>query len=260
VRIDRGGNGGGHGYITTSNVHPLTPQAAGLLLREPQLGVAVPAAYLRSRNRIATGQRFFVLEPLGVAGALALPVSAAGRQVAARLAPSRAWISVDPRRSRITVGFYLSEAETQRIVAAIRKGSGGTPLLQALTAAYRAMEQRAPGGARILREDGEDFEGFAAKAARLLPAGFRHHLRRRLGGWVLPALANWVKTNSEAFVRAAGHPDTGVTIRVQLTSVPGLSLLGQAAKVAGAGVANVLNAVRGTPGVSILVTAGRTRR
>ena len=95
-------------------------------------------------------------------------------------------------------------------------------------------------------------------AARLLPSGFRRMLRRRLGGWVLPALANWIKTNSEAFVRAAGHPDPGVTIRVLLTSVPGLGLLGQAARAAGH--AGMANALRGTPSISISVAPGRARR
>ena len=48
-------NASGRGYVTTSSVHPLTPAAAGMLLREPHLGVAVPPAFLRSRNRIAVG-------------------------------------------------------------------------------------------------------------------------------------------------------------------------------------------------------------
>jgi len=28
--------------------------------------------------------------------------------------------------------------------------------------------------------------------------------------------------NAEAFVRAAGHPDSGVTLRIRLTAVPAL--------------------------------------
>jgi hypothetical protein len=267
MRVDRASAGGGRGYVTAANVHPLTPGAAGLLLREPQLGVAVPAAYLRSRNRIAVGQRFYVLEPIGAAGALALPVSAASREVAQRLMPSRAWIVVNLRQSRITVGFYLSEAEAQRIIVAIRQGSGGAALLQALTAAYRAMDKsRSPHGhMRILREDGEDFEEVAAPLGKLvgglLPPSVTALLRRRLRAWALPALANWVKTNLEAFARAAGHPDPGVTIRVRLTGVPGLNLLGPAMKaLPGGGAAGALSALRGTPSISISVTPGRGRQ
>jgi hypothetical protein len=264
LRLDRAAAGGGRGYVTSSNVHPLTPGAAGLLLREPRLGVTVPTTYLRSRNRIAVGQRFYVLEPIGAVGALALPPSAISRETAARLAPSRAWTVVNLRRSRVTVGMYLSEAETQAIVAAIRQGRGGPALLQALTVAYRTMDRSASsphGHIRIVREDGEDFEDLAARTGRLLPPGFTVFLRRRLRGWVLPALANWAKTNGEAFIRAAGHPDAGVTIRVRLTSVPGLDLLGQGAKaLPGANVAGAVSALRGTPTIAISVTPGRRRR
>jgi hypothetical protein len=262
MRVDRATAGGGRGYVTAANAHPLTPGAAGLLLREPQLGLAVPAAYLRSRHRIAVGQRFYVLEPIGAAGALALPVSAASREVAQRLTPSRAWMVVNLRQSRITVGFYLSEAEAQRIIVAIRQGSGGAALLQALTAAYRAMDRSTSpqGHIRILREDSADFEELAARTGRLLPPALTAFLRRRMRAWVLPALANWAKTNAEAFARAAGHPDPGVTIRVRLTAVPGLNLLGQAMKaLPGGGVAGALSALRGTPSISVSVTPGRGR-
>ena len=263
VRVDRASAGGGRGYVTAASVHPLTPTAAGLLLREPQLGVAAPAVYLRSRHRIAAGQRFYVLEPMGATGALALPASSASRQAAQRLAPSRAWTVVNLRQSRVTVGFYLSEAEAQRIVVATRQGSGGPALLQALTAAYRAMETSSSprGHIRILREDSEAFEDLAAPpaaaAGRLVPPSFTAFLRRRLRAWVLPALATWAKTNAEAFARAAGHPDPGVTIRVRLTAVPGLNLLGQGMKTLPVRMAGALNTVRGTPSVTISVMPGR---
>lgn len=264
IRLDRPTAGGGRGYVTSSNVHPLTPAAAGLLLREPRLGAAVPTTYLRSRHRIAVGQRFYVLEPIGAAGAFALPTGAITREVAARLAPSRAWTVINLRRSRITVGLYLSEAESQDIVAAVRQGRGGAALLQALTAAYREMDRAASSPQshiRLAREDGEDFEGLAARTGRRLPPAFATFLRRRLRAWVLPALATWARTNAEAFARAAGHPDAGVTVRVRLTAVPGLDLLGQAAKaVLGSNVTGALSALRGTPTISISVTPGRRRR
>lgn len=265
IRLDRGTVGGGRGYVTSSSVHPLTPAAAGLLLREPGLGVAVPSTYLRSRHRIAVGQRFYVLDPIGAVGALALPTSATTRAAAARLAPSRAWTVVNLRRSRITVGLYLSEVEAQEIVVAIRQGRGGPALLQALTAAYREMDRSASssrGQVRIVREDGEDFEDLAAQTGRLLPPGFTALLRRRLGAWVLPALATWARTNGEAFARAAAHPDAGVTIRVRLTGVPGLDLLGQARSTARSGSipSGMLNALRATPTMSISVAPGRARR
>jgi len=252
VRLDRA-NASGRGYVTTSSVHPLTPAAAGMLLREPQLGVAVPPAFLRSRNRIAVGQRFYVLEPMGAAGALALPVTRGNRAAIARLAPSRAWITANLRKSRVTVGFYLSEAESQGVVEAIRQGRGGPALLKLFVSAYRAMNRSAPSPQahiRVVREDGEAFEELAARAGHL-PAFAA--LRRRLRAWVLPAMAAWVRTDGEAFARAASHPDPGVTVRVRLTSVPGLELLANPNANAARGTP------AGTPTVAITVKPGRPK-
>jgi len=262
VHTDRNPLSGGRGYLSTANVHPLTSHAAGLLLREPKLGVHVPPAYLQSRNRIAVGQRFYVLEPVGAIGNLALPTGAAARLAAARLAPSRAWASVDLRRGRITVEIYLSEAEAQGISNIIRQGRGAPALLQALTQAYKAMEQSAAhrhGRIRTIRQDGEDFENLAARAGSLLPPALTGMLRKRLRAWILPALAKWTKNNAEAFARAAAHPDAGVTIRVRLAGVPGLDLLGKAAAAmrGGSVPTGILGALKGTPQIAITVTPGR---
>lgn len=252
LRLDRAGRG----MVGSHNAHPLTPAAAGLLLREPKLGVAVPPAYLQSRHRIAAGQRFYVLEPVGTAGLL--NAGPRNRAVGARTAPSRAFVAVNQRRSRVTVTFYLSEAEAQAIAAAIRQGRGATALLQALTNAYRDLERLSNptgGPPRMLRED-EDFAGFPASKARFVLPSIAATLRRRLPAWVLPTLADWVKANGEAFVRAAAHPEPGVTIRLRLTSVPGLAACCTAC---GSAAGAAAGAARTTPPIAISVQPGRPR-
>ncbi len=255
MRVDRG-NGGGRG--TSSQVHPLTPEAAGLLLREPKLGVTAAPRFLRSRNRIAVGQRFYVLEPIGAAGALAL-TGVAGA-AAARLAPTRAWTVVNLRRSKITVGLYLSEGDAQTAAEGIRQGKGSA-LLQALMAVYKSASQptaSAPNGhLRVVREDREDFEELAAAGPALPPAAAAPP-RRQIDAWVMPALAAWTRDNGEAFARAAAHPDPGVTVRIRLTAVPGLDTLAQAA--GGASPAAAKTALRGTPTISISVVSGRRKK
>jgi hypothetical protein len=257
MRVDRR-QPGGRRFRRAAQAHPLTPAAAGLLLREPGLGVAVPARFMRSRHRIAAGQRFFHLEPAGPASMLALQEAEAPRLAA----PTRAWTVVNLRKARITVGFYLSEAESQTVVAAIRAGRGGAALLQALMAAYKTM---AGGGARggirlrILREEGEDFEDFAANLGKIA-SGLTGSLRKRLRAWVLPALAAWVRSNAEAFARAAAAPEDGVTIRVRLTGVPGLDLLGRLPGLPGLPKLAVPKIPRGTPSINITVTAGRPKK
>lgn len=257
MRVDRR-HPGGRRFRRAPVAHPLTPSAAGLLLREPGLGVAVPAAFMRSRHRIAAGQRFFHLEPTSPASMLALQEAATPKPVA----PTRAWTVVNLRKAGITVGFYLSETESQSVVTAIRSGRGGSSLLQALMAAYKTMDAagaRDRGRLRILREDGEDFEEFAAKIGRLA-SGLTGSLRKRLRAWVLPALAAWVRANAEAFARAAGAPEDGVTIRVRLAGVPGLDLLGKVPSLPGLPKPAVPRIPRGTPSINITVTPGGPKR
>jgi hypothetical protein len=256
MRVDRRTRAGRRAV----SAHPLTPQAAGMLLREPRLGVAVPATFLRSRHRIAAGQRFYHLEPTAPAGMLTLQETSPARP----LAPTRAWTVINLRKARATVGFYLSESESQTIVAAIRQGRGAASLLQALTEAYREMDAArgsARGRVRVVREDGEDFEELTS-AFRRIASGVSASLRRRLRAWVLPALAAWVRTNAEAFARAAAHPDEGVTIRVRMNAVPGLDLLGRlpASPIGGAPAPALPTIPRGTPSITINVTPGRPRK
>ena len=85
VRIDRPAAGAGRGYVNAANVHPLTPAAAGVLLREPQLGVPVPAAYLRSRQRIAVGPALLSARAAGRRRAGGSARSAAARRPRQRL-------------------------------------------------------------------------------------------------------------------------------------------------------------------------------
>lgn len=248
LRQDRGG------ARATFGAHPLTPAAAGLLLREPKLGVAVPPAYLQSRNRIAAGQRFYVLEPVGAATAGLVKGAAA----ALRTAPSRATVRVNQRRGRVTVSFYLSEAEAQAVAAAIRQGRGAHALLQALTNAWRELDKPAAGdgAAPPMQREDEDFAAFPGAVSRLVKPALASMLRRQLGGWLMPALAEWAKANAEAFARAAAHPEPGVTVRVTLTSVPGLAACCASCGTPAAGKAG---GARARPPVTVTVQPGRPR-
>ena len=247
LRHDQRGGRGGAGAF------PLTPQAAGILLREPGLGVAVPSRFLRSRRRIAAGQRIYVLEPLGTTLANDANLGIGAR----RIAPGRAWIAINPGKARITVGFYLSEVEAQTIAEAIRKGDGhGALLRQLLGGLKQASPSGSAGASATAHEDGEDFEDFAARAGRFLPHGFKQVLRRRIAAWAMPALSSWLRGNAEAFLRAAAHPDPGVRIRVRLDGVAALAASGSGLRSLAAFAA----ALRGKPAVTILVTPGGSNR
>jgi hypothetical protein len=228
-------------------VYPLTPQAAGLLLRETGLGTAVPKRFMRSRRKVAAGQRLFVLEPLGA------PIPPVPGK---RIAPGRIWMTINPAKARITLGLYLSEAEAQKIAEGMRQGHGHAALLSSLFAGVKQAAQpqataKASGGAE---GEGEEFEDFVAGAGRSLPVGFVQLLRRRIGEWALPAVAAWLRENAQAFQRAAAHPDPGVTLRVRLNGVPGL-----AASTTGTPPASLIGALRGTPAISVSVGSSKGR-
>jgi hypothetical protein len=111
----------------------------------------------------------------------------------------------------------------------------------------------------VLREEGEDFEEFAA-AFRRVASGATGALRKRVRAWVLPALAAWVRANAEAFARAAAHPDDGVTLRVRLNGVPGLDLLRPVSTAPGGAGTAAPRIPRGTPSIDITVTPGRPKK
>jgi len=232
----------GRGYAPATGFHPLTPTAAGVLLREPGLGVQTPPAYLRSTNRIAAGQRFYVIQPIG--GGQAPEGSPRGQRAAARrLAQPASRISFNRRRGRITVRLFFSESDAQNLASRIRGGQGQSLLLQAIVKAYRSLDgsTRTP----VLREDEQVFEELAPGGKR--PRGqLRPALMRKLRGWILPVLAKWVAANAQKFVQATAHPASGVTVRIRLTGVPDLAPAGAPKRSA-----------TGAPVVAIDVLPGR---
>jgi hypothetical protein len=259
IRLDRAA-GAGRGYVSSTALHPLTPAAAAALLREPALGVAVAPGFLRSRARIAVGQRFYLLEPLGAQPGLAATTT---RAAAGRTGASHSWTVLNLRRSRVVVGLYLSEADAQQIAAAMRGGQGGPALLAALVQGYRKADgsfAKPLGRLRILREDQEDSEDLSASRARLIAPAVLGAFRKQLRAWVLPALASWARTNGEAFARAVADPQPGVTVRLVLTAVPGLDLIGQAVTAGKPTTPGALASLAGKPSIEIGVTSGRRRR
>lgn len=240
-RMLRADRAAGRTFGATALVQPLSRSAAGLLLREPALGVDAPAAFLRSPNRIAAGQRFYRIEPLGPAGANLQSLGAATRTQAARVAASRLWVR--PKGpGQVTVGFHFSEADAQRIAETLRQGLGVAALLQ--TVAGLMGSSRLGQRRDLARLRGEDeaqaFEELAAgRGAGLLPG---RRLLARLRRWVLPAVSAWARDNTEAFLRAAAHPDAGVTLRVRIAGLPSGPT------------------VQAKPSIAVSIASGRGRR
>jgi len=212
------------------------------------------------------GQRFYYLEPASPEMAGAAGSRAAAGIAGSNLAsPTQAWAVVDLRRSQITAGLYLSEADSQEIASVMKQGRGGPALLGALSAAYDGLERSfgTPNGrVRIVREL-QDAEDFAGRSLRRVPASLLVPLRRRLRAGLLPMIAGWVRTNSEDFIRAAAHPANGVTVTVTMQTVPGLDhVRGALAGRLGAGSlrgAAISGVVRAGPIGTVTVSPGKRR-
>ncbi|WP_108252797.1 hypothetical protein [Planctomonas deserti] len=248
--------------FSSRSLHPLTPSAAALLLKEPGLGVAVSPVFLRSRQRVAAGQRFYYLEPVS-AGAVA-PTGGARRRPAAGQ-PTQGWLVLDTIASRVTAALYFSEPDAQKIAEGVRAGRGSAAVVPAVSAAMDGLAQSfaTPNGrVRIVKEyeEGEEFLGPILK--RLMPV-LISALRKAIKAWIMRVVAEWVRTKGAEFVRAAADPRSGVTITVSLVNVPGMPIVRQALNgtlgrdtmrliVSGA-------AFRGIPNGSVLVRAGQHR-
>ncbi|MGO4690706.1 hypothetical protein [Glaciibacter sp. 2TAF33] len=259
--IERGRRTGSR--ISSTQLHPLTPAAAGLLLREPGLGVSVAAAFLRSRQRVAAGQRFFYLEPLTAAGT---PTPGPmGGSAAQRTAPSQGWILVDTAGSRIAVALYFSETDAQQVAGGVRTGRPAATLLPALTTAYDSAARSfgsGDGRVRILTERDESEASAGDALSRLMPP-VATALRRALRSWLLPVLAEWTRSRAAEFVQAAANPASGVTVTITLSGVPGLGVVRDALRgtLPGTSLQSVTSgsAFRGTPSGAVTVQAGKHR-
>lgn len=256
--IERGRRGGGR--ISSTRMHPLTPAVAGLLLREPGLGVTVGPAYLRSRQRVAAGQRFYFLEPMTAAG---VPAPQTGRAAAGSGVASQGWIIVDTTLSRIVVALYFSETDAQRIASSTTAGRPATVLLPALTAAYDSAAKTlgSPSGrVRIVKELEEGEELLGPVTERMMPM-LAGALRRAMRSWLLPLLSEWTRSRSAEFVQAAAAPANGVTITITLTGVPGMNVVRDALRGSlGAGALQSVAsgaAFRGTPSGTVIVKPGK---
>lgn len=212
-------------------LHPLTPGAAGVLLREPRLGVAVPRRFMGAEGRLAAGQRLYAIEPIEPIAAGALGgESEAERRRARRPRGSRTLLVLDVRRKRLSVAVYLSEREAQRIAADVRRGPSASALLTALSRAFGRL-RLSPGSRSIVVaasvSESEDLLGGALSAvAGAVTSAATTGIRRQLRRWFLAGAARWARERSAEFVRAVDYPASGVTIRVSANGVAGVGALG----------------------------------
>jgi hypothetical protein len=200
-----------------SQLHPLTPQAAGALLGQSAgLGLRpTPGAYLSSPQKLHVGQRLYRIEPPG------------RRHHHARLPHSELVINLS--RGEIRVWLYLSEPLCQRIAADLARGTQAAstfarlkhPLLRLTEALKMAVvHHHLPHRIHIVG-DKPNLDGKT-------PAWLRHashHLAAKINAWAQAELAQYLRKNAEEFKRACASHHDGVTFRITMTRVPGMHIL-----------------------------------
>ena len=224
-------------------LHPLTPQAAAVLIGRPAFGRAL--LFDAPGRRLAAGQRLYHLalgrRPLLVLGR---------RHRLHRLL--RLNLVLDDVQDQVRVCVVVSEVRAQKLAAQLRQATN--------PGAISAGFQRAI-GRRLLRI----FGGLAPRRLRIvhaaMPPGLStlHALRNlppaaseafvaKLQAWLVQAFAEFITTQTPRVIAATEDPAHGITFVFTLEHPPGLKALGHALVERGASGGAIADAiVKGAP-------------
>ncbi len=234
---------GSSSMLSWIQLHPLTKNAAGLLLREPNLGKDVSSQYLRTRHLIGIGQRFYYLEIPGSRLRIR-PSVTTGTQ----FRPGR------PRRGSypsnisdlqvilnfvkefIEINCYLSEAEAIMVSEKIQKGdylgaaivfknSSGKLLKEKISTNFmhytKIIHESYFNNELEKIEQEEVKEGFAATALKTVVL----KLIELITESAYNAVVKYIKNRFTEFVKAQQDSADGVTIRLVWRNFPGMGTI-----------------------------------
>jgi hypothetical protein len=211
-----------------SQLHPLTPEAAGLLLGEPGLGREVPDRYLNEvTTPPAVGQRFYYLE---INGARPQVVATPGGTPALRQ-PSEVNLLLDFPRGQMRIFLFLSEAKAQEVAVKVRQGAPIGVMMALLRPMLESGLSAAISGGmhrRVKVIHSAVVAGDAQRQAlKWLPQIVREQLEAKLAGWVGRGLSEELPRRAQELVAATESDADGVTLAVTLTNPPGLPKVGR---------------------------------
>jgi hypothetical protein len=211
-------------------LHPLTPEAAGMLLGEPGLGRPLNSPNLASRYATQPGQRFYYLSIPGAKPILPADIKRPGRMRRS----SGVKVIFNFPTGQIRICMYLGEVRAQRMAIKLRQQAHLGKALTSLRALLeRGMVYALRGGGygrlKIIHETVAPEQALGGALQRI-PAAVLDNLRFRLQEWSLKGLADFLKQQPQQFIAATEAPADGVTLRVTLANPPGIELLRQALK------------------------------
>lgn len=239
------------------DLHPLTPEAAGLLLQAPGLGRDVHDTFLADPRLIATGQRFYHLEVPST------PPQQTPAAPGSRRPPRSTRLSVSFRftRNEISVRLFLSEADAQAITAKVGQGSAPALtrlLLNRIDAGVReALSGKWCRRVRFIHEAvPEDY--LLGSALSRLPAPLRGWLTTTLLRWLHATVTgSFLTQHGPAASNAAANPADGITIGITFANPPGMKLLAAALRGRAPTAKDLAALPGGTPQSTVSIRPGR---
>jgi hypothetical protein len=199
-----------------SLLHPLTPEAAGILLNEPGLGREVDPKFLADRTHVSVGQRFYFLE---IPGSRPRMVSGPrGGRRSARLTQTN--ITLDFPKRELRVYLFYAEADAQSLSTQLRARTPAAAIIAALKTGLKArltsMFSGVPTRAVRVIHEAVPTEQFKSP---VIGAGLKL-VGSSLGGvvlrWVLEALKRELEQRADQFASqfsaAAAAEADGVTV------------------------------------------------
>lgn len=236
-------------------LHPLTRDAATLLLGEPELGQDEEPSDIGNPYASAVGQRFYYLE---IPNKRPLTVPGPNGKISRRR-PTRTRLILDFPKNEIRVNLFLSEIRAQEIAVKLRQnahnGAVTAHLQRLIKRGLRSAFKGRFGRLKIVHEAVTPDEWVSA--LQRLPVMVQKILIGRLTEWVLKGVADYLKQNSAEFIKAAEDAADGVTLVISLGNPPGFPQLRQALKGKKLSLAS-LKLPDGVPVVKIKTSPGYT--
>ncbi len=205
-----------------SQLHPLTQEAAGLLIGEPGLGREVSAKYRNDPSLSpAVGQRFYFLEITGANSQLAAP---GGTSIARR--HDEVNVTIDFPANTIRIFIFISEAKAQEVAIRLRQQTPIGTVMTMLKSVYEANIKAALSGKMYRRvrvaHSAIAPEKSDGQALMWLPQVIIEKLEEKLLEWLGRGLSERVQQMARGFVAATEADADGVTIAVAIDNPSGL--------------------------------------
>jgi hypothetical protein len=232
-------------------LHPLTKQAASLLLKEPALGKDVEMKDRASRIRVTTGQRFYFLEINGVKLRIP-PVDRSKHKHTEQGKPGSAIESrsgdiqgvINFVKSEIRLNYYFSEEDAKSVVEKLNSNDflgAAQSIRHSVKAVLNDMLQKnittkvkiihvAMPELYLEHYDGlqEQFSPIAALgklAGKEVVVKLIEKLVDKISTMAYEALGGYFKARAAEFKQAQAEPQDGVTIKIAWVNIQGMSAI-----------------------------------